>query len=221
MSTLYGNKFPEPELHKPVSELEINNYITKITNIKKINKDIFDNTNDEVILNYIPLYLNDLLSNICNVINKSFDFRYNNHKFSGIINIIDVENYKRLMLGDIIQDTNELDDLIAEYKIIKKIIEFSEISVENILLLNEELDIILNNYIVDNNIDEDSEYQHLNLHNYKNLKSSDLYYLHNKYILDSNIDDTEIIDNKCDIYMFNSIVGTLVVLSGYILYNVL
>jgi len=95
-----------------------------------------------------------------------------------------LNNYKSLMLRDLMsEDTNELDNLISEYNIVKQLIKFSEIS-DNTILLNKEIDIILNNYIVDNNIDEDCDYQ--NLHNYKNLKSSDLCYLHNKYIPNKN-----------------------------------
>jgi hypothetical protein len=124
-------------------------------------------------------------------------------------------------------DTTELDTLINSYKYTQDLIKFFNESNENCILISNELDNILNDYI-SNSIDEDEDYQHPNLYNHKNLQCSDINYLYKKYIkptvVESDVESDvkkQMQDYNTNCYVLSVIAGTLSIVSGYVLYNVL
>jgi hypothetical protein len=153
---------------------------------------------------------------------KKIKQKFNFEKIKKIIN-----DFKNITLGELMDDTTELDTLINTYKYTQILIKFFNESNENCILISNELDNILNDYIA-NSIDEDEDYQHPNLYNHKNLQCSDINYLYKKYIKPTVVESVvesdvkkQMQDYNTNCYVLSVIAGTLSIVSGYVLYNVL
>ena len=144
-------------------------------------------------------YLNFLLSNIsenesitsvknlftmssCSLL-KYKDFHTISTSDKSKINFFITNDFKNTTLSELMGDTAKLEDLITTYKNIQDLIEFFRKSNKNGILISNELKVLLNNYIFNKKIEEDEEYENLNLHSYKNLTNADIQYLYNKYCI--------------------------------------
>lgn len=242
--SLYGNKFVETDLNKPVVAEDVDEYINKITKLQdkvdilpgKLEEDV----KKKELIKYkfiLDGYLNFLLINISKTksiecIKELFSIASlssleSNYMLSDSdknkLDFFITNDFKNITLGELMDDTTELDTLINTYKYTQILINFFNESNENCILISNELDNILNDYI-SNSIDEDEDYQHPNLYNHKNLQCSDINYLYKKYIKPTVVESDvkkQMQDYNTNCYVLSVIAGTLSIVSGYVLYNVL
>jgi hypothetical protein len=242
--SLYGNKFVETDLNKPVVAEDVDEYINKITKLQdkvdilpgKLEEDV----KKKELIKYkfiLDGYLNFLLINISKTksiecIKELFSIASlssleSNYMLSDSdknkLDFFITNDFKNITLGELMDDTTELDTLINTYKYTQILIKFFNESNENCILISNELDNILNDYI-SNSIDEDEDYQHPNLYNHKNLQCSDINYLYKKYIKPTVVESDvkkQMQDYNTNCYVLSVIAGTLSIVSGYVLYNVL